>query len=281
MKNEKLEIQKTQKNNLSLLILYHDSNKSQIGAVIASIYSQIKIPKEIIIIDNSEKGLNKIDKKIKIVKTYNTSRAKARNSGARVSNGDVMIFLDGDTLLGSPLALKRIEKYSKKFSHGYGAKRLWTYKEHFENNKSIYLSKLQNKDFEYIVRNSFWSEYSKGEVGFKGLIGYSFQGNFGFISRKLFEKIGGFDERFEGYGGEDDYFAYKAYTSDKEGFKSLFDISVIHINHPKKETDSIESLKNGKLFEKILKSEGVKAFNINVLYGSPNFKGEKIIEWQK
>ncbi len=277
---------KTIKNNqkegdLSLLILYYDSNKDYIESVVTSVYSQTKLSKEIIIIDNSKKGLNKKYPKIKLIRTNNTSRAKARNAGAKASKGDVLIFLDGDTILGSISVLEKIEEYSKKFSHGYGAKRLWTYEGHFEKNRKIYLSKLKNKDFKWFIKNSFWPEYRNENKGHNSLIGYSFPCNFGFISRELFNKIGGFDERFEGYGGEDDYFAYKMYLSDKKGFKSLFDIPMIHINHPKKETDQDESTKNWKLFEKLLKVEGVKSFNINILFGIPNLKEEAIIEWQK
>lgn len=280
MYNNKEKIKSTEK-DISLLILYHDSNKNHIEAVLTSVYSQTKFPEEIILIDNSKNGVNLTNERIKIFKTHDTSRAKARNIGVNVSKNKLLVFLDGDTLLMNPFTLEKIQEYSKDFSHGYGAKRLWTYREYFENNKNIFLSKLKNKNFKWLIQNSFWPEFSSKNNKVKNLIGYSFPGNFGFVSKQLFDKIGGFDERFDGYGGEDDYFAYKLYLSDGNKFKNLFDIQVIHINHPTRKSNSHESKRNWELFEKIIKGEGVKSFNINILLGLPNFKGEKIIEWQK
>jgi hypothetical protein len=248
----------------------------------ASVYSQNVAPDEMLIIDNSRKGCGYVPKGCRVIKTGFTSRSKARNIGVKASKENLLVFLDGDTLLGSPFALEELKKYYDKFSHGYGAKRMWTYPQrYFEKNKEEYLSRLLTRDFEWITEHSFWPKRLDKVIGFEGLQGYSFPGNFGFISRKLFDKIKGFDERFEGYGGEDDHFAYKAHMTDKKGFKSLFNITVVHIDHPKKETDNLESIKNGKLFQGILKSGGVESFNIHFLFGIPNFKGEGVIEWQK
>lgn len=269
-------------NNISIIVLYSDINKDYLNAVITSVFSQSITPKEIIIVDNSKNGLNGFNEKCKIVRTGFTNRSKARNIGAKASIGSVLVFLDGDTLMGSRLILEEIKRYCNKYSYGYGAKRMWTYPQgFFEKNKEKYISRLSKKDFIWVINNSFWPKESNKFAGFDDLTRYSFPGNFGFISKELFDKIEGFDERFEGYGGEDDHFAYKLYMADKCKFVNLFSLSVVHINHLKKDTDYIESLKNNRLFQKILKHEGIKSFNINVLFKAPNFKGEEVIEWQK
>lgn len=266
---------------ISLIILYSDSNKNHLDAVLASIYSQKIIPEEVILIDNSKKGIKLFDKRIKIVKTRNTSRAKARNIGVKNSKGNILVFLDGDTLLGDKNTFGKIKKYANKFSHGYGAKRMWTYpKKHFESNKEEYTSRLLEGDFGWILERSYWpNENSKRfQNNLKSLEGYSFPGNFGFVSRKLFNEIRGFDERFKGYGGEDDHFAYKLYIKDRNGFKNLFKTEIIHINHPRKKIDKFESAKNWRLYQKILNSENVDSFNIEFLFNISKSKGE-VIKW--
>lgn len=275
---------KNKNKELSLIVLYSDSNKNHIDAVLASIYSQEIIPKEIILLDNSKKGVKPLDKNIKIVKTKKTSRAKARNTGVKNSKEDILVFLDGDTILGDKNIFEKIKKYSKKFSHGYGARRMWTYpKKYFESNKERYISELLKGNFEWILKKSYWpnENFDMTKNNVKGLEGYSFPGNFGFASRKLFNEVGGFDERFKGYGGEDDLFAYKLYMKDKKGFKNLFEIRVIHINHPMKKENKSESIKNWKIYKKILNSEGVDSFNIEVLFNISKFKNKNIIKWLK
>lgn len=275
---------KNKNKKISLIVLYSDSNKNHIDAVLASVYSQKIIPEEIILVDNSEKGVKSLDRNIRIVKTKNTSRAKARNTGVKNSKGNILVFLDGDTLLGDKNIFGKIKKYSKKFSHGYGAKRMWTYpKKYFESNREKYVSELLKGNFEWVLKKSYWPKenFYMTKNNIKGLEGYSFPGNFGFVSRKLFNEIGGFNERFKGYGGEDDFFAYKMYMKDKKGFKNLFKIKVIHINHSIKKENKSESIKNWKIYKKILNSEGIDSFNIEALFNIPKFKNNKIIKWLK
>jgi predicted glycosyltransferase involved in capsule biosynthesis len=113
-----------------------------------------------------------------------------------------------------------------------------------------------------------------------GLARFSFPGNFGFVKRDLFEEIGGFDSRFIGYGGEDDFIAYLLFRNCPDGFKFLFDeISVAHINHPIANGKRAAELGQGyEMYMQLLKSQGVKSFNINILFGVPDYEGQQIVE---
>lgn len=268
-------------NNISLIILYSDDNKNSLNTVIDSVFSQSIFPSEIIIVDNSKKGIDHIDQLYRtiILKTGPTSRARARNIGVSHSQGDILVFIDGDTFFACPNALEKIQQYSKTYSHGYGAKRLWTYPQNFYNeNRKEFNERLKENDFDWIIKNSIWPTESNKYLELDNLTGYSFPGNMGFISKKLFKKVEGFDERFVGYGFEDDHIAYKLYKADMLGFINLSSISVMHIYHSSKDANIYESNRNSVVFQEILKKDGVKSFNINVLFGLPDFIGEEVIE---
>lgn len=72
------------------------------------------------------------------------------------------------------------------------------------------------------------------------------------ITKKFFKKIGGYDERFVGWGYEDTAFCYKIY--DKIGEYPILDYTVFHLYHEKVEAK--EQVKNRLLCIEILKDLG-------------------------
>lgn len=63
------------------------------------------------------------------------------------------------------------------------------------------------------------------------------------ISRDLFDKLGGWDERFLGWGGEDDALSYKLQRMQPPSL-GLSDNCVFHLWHPKAPVDEFHYLKN-------------------------------------
>jgi len=110
---------------------------------------------------------------------------------------------------------------------------------------------------------------------------HSFAGRMLIITRKAFEKIGGWDERFEGRGGEDDVMSHVIYNRLSS---KTFKLPIFHIDHPHEiingnnhpRYDSNEALKeeivtrNGAALDRYI--EQIKASNI----GNPN-KYEPIV----
>lgn len=151
----------------------------------------------------------------------------------------------------------------------------------FEQNNEEYLEKISQKDFEWLLnaQRAILPSGISRETGERELFDFSFPANFGFVKKELFEKIGGFNESFEGYGVEDDYFAYCLYKESPSSFALLRDkINVLHINHPIKPSSIEDAIKNNNLYISLLEKEKIKSFNINVLFGIEDYPGEKIIE---
>ena len=118
--------------------------------------------------------------------------------------------------------------------------------------------------------------------GQKELYHFTFPGNFCFVNKKTFFDIGGYASSFNGYGCEDDYFGYCLYRNHSSGFKLLSEeIAVLHVNHPINGGQKMYDRglnKNRRTFQRLLSKDWVKAFNINVLFNLPNYKGEPVIE---
>jgi glycosyltransferase involved in cell wall biosynthesis len=267
--------------------------EGSIELVIASILNQQFSDMEIIIADNSpvpdlryKSILEESNIPYDIISTNNSSIGMARNMGASRAIGDTLVFIDDDTMMCSQNALKKINIMHNKFSHGYGAKRFWTYPPRFfEENKREYLNKIKDGDFRWLLnpKRAILPMNIDRKSGLVDLYGFTFPGNFCYVDTKLFKKIGGFDSRFEKYGWEDDYLGFCLYDKDPRGFANLGSLKVLHVNHPfqNSEQDVLNNKANFTMYQNILNQRGVGAFNINVLFGLPNKAGEEVIEYLK
>lgn len=218
----------------------------------------------------------------RIIFTEDLPIGMARNEGVSVSSKGIIVFLDGDTIVGEKNTLSQIVDFNRGFSYGYGAKRYWSYPpSYFEKNSSLYLSKIKDNDFDWIFESSR-SFLPKGidiNTGHRDLTGFSFIGNFGFVNRSLFERVGGFDNRFQTYGGEDDYLAYRLYREEPDGFKNFSEhLRVLHINHPSFVDATERNFESSLLLNNLLLEEGISSFNINVLFSIPDYDGEPVLE---
>jgi glycosyltransferase involved in cell wall biosynthesis len=102
----------------SIVITCHNQARF-IAQAVSSALSQTYSDKEVVVVDDastdsSEEILDKYGSDIRLVKLQqNVGAARARNAGAEISNGDYLVFLDGDDLL-LPWAL---EMYARILSY--------------------------------------------------------------------------------------------------------------------------------------------------------------------
>jgi len=279
---------------LSTILLMHPQNKDSIEAVLMSVLEQNYSDFEVILVDGGKslgkkckKYTNKYELPAKIVNApLESPISVARNLGVSKSEGDTVIFLDGDTILCDENAFSKIVEHAKHFSHGYGSKRFWTYPPlYFEKNIDAYKSCIKKGEFDWAVDSSraIWPSngIDRGS-GYRDLQGYSFIGNFGFAQRDLFDSVGGYSTLFKTYGCEDDYLAYCLYKKNPAGFKRLFEIPVLHVNHPviHKDTGKEGHSSNFELLRSLYLKDGFSFFNINVLFGVPDRADEPVLEKQ-
>jgi len=183
--------------------------------------------------ENLDKIIEKFNaKNIKftIINNYKKlSRGLARNIGIDSANGEVIIFIDDDTIIIGEDSFQKISNLAQKYDYGYGALRYWTNPiGWFEKNSQDILKKLENG------QNAFKNHIGKIQLKIRNnenldLQHYSFIANFGFCTKNLLKKTTGFPD-FKDYGCEDDYFMFQLFKISGN-YTILRDISVIHITH--------------------------------------------------
>lgn len=206
-------------------------------------------------------------------------RSVARNLGASSSDGEVLVFLDGDTILCSDDSLALVAARADTASYGFGARRYWSYPPgRVESEFREYLAQIESGAYEWLldpIRAVLPAGLDRS-TGFRDLLDFSFPGNYGFVRRQLFEAVGGFHEAFRSAGWEDDYFAYCLYRRDPDGFSYLGDVlRVLHVNHPR---PMAARSHNRERYEALLAADGIQAFNINVLLRLPDYPAEPVLE---
>ena len=265
---------------LSAIVLSFDSfilKNGFVKATLDSITEQDSDNFEIILVNNSSitdqryTSLTPHKRNISYQKilTPNLSRGEARNIGAKMASGDYLLFIDDDTAILDNSAISKIIKLTNNFRYGFGARRFWTKKKRFSNRKVRDLIRsVRDYDKKQLLstQDIYLPNLLIGEE--LHLERYSFPGNFGFVKKSLFENIGGFDKRFKGYGGEDDYLAFLMFKKDPQGFKLLYDlIDVLHLSHVLSRDETRKFHRNDKIYQDALISEGVKSFDIEKLFG--------------
>lgn len=122
------------------------------------------------------------------------SRSIALNNASKKATKDIYIITDADIVINIDQIKKAVEALNfYPWVIPYGSIRYLTLEKTNELYKKNPAIMLDDADF--------------GECSIVGSIGqYQLVGGISFVSRKNFEKIGGFDERFIGWSGEDDAF---------------------------------------------------------------------------
>ena len=166
------------------------------------------------------------DRRIRIIENEtNLGRSKSRNSGARAAKGNILFFIDDDIEVKENL----FDKYISEFEKGFSAI--------FSNVINI------RTDGKY----SFLNEFLNTRGANKQNVGYLVKSNyfttaFCSVRKEFFDKIGGFDENFSGYGWEDPEIGLRIEKSG--GRISFFKTDKIYHYHDKSVEEWIGQIEN-------------------------------------
>lgn len=200
---------------ISIIIPAYNSEKT-IGACLSSIYnSHFKNFEVIIVNDNSKDNTSKIAKKFpcKIIELkQNKGPANARNKGAEISRGEILLFLDSDTEMLS----NTLDEIVKSFK-----------KEETVSVSGIYHIQPINKGLVPLYKCLFVYYFlTRPAKKFE-----FFCGHCGAIKKSAFEELGGFNSKLRwGMDIENDEFG--ARINSKYVNEANVDIQVKH-NFPK------------------------------------------------
>ncbi|MEO8180790.1 MAG: glycosyltransferase [Deltaproteobacteria bacterium] len=280
---------------LSIAIVTYDSGIVKAGCIrhtIQSVLSQAtKHPLEILVADNSRSPNMSLfaefprDKVMHLSSPIN-SIPVALNMAAKAASGDMIIFMDDDTIICDDSVIDAIVRLAETSNYGFGARRFWTYPPGlFEKNVALYLEKVRDRDYAWLLdvqRSLLPDRGIERSSGYRDYLNYSFPQNFSFVKRDLFFESGGFDEEFNGDGWHDDYFGYCLYRTDPTGYVCLYDkVDVLHVNHPRGSEGfkaQGRAAENRERYLQLLARDGVARFNISVMFGVPNDPASEVLE---
>lgn len=225
----------------SFIVLFH--NNSHTDRVIDSIIPQMEADDEIIVVDDNStsKNLKMFDRfkgKIRIIHSdISGNRAYNRNYGAKLAKNDCLFFVDGDVLLLSDTVYQMRIIMQKGFVGAVGnvikgnntpeQMCLLTGKDYMKMfdkdlclrdfiNLSIVDDRRQQHLPDKIISNSLWEYFFTAYCT---------------IQKLAFDKIGGFDTHFKGWGVEDDEIGFRlSVIGELEYAKSAYGV---HIPHPR------------------------------------------------
>jgi glycosyltransferase involved in cell wall biosynthesis len=257
---------------LSVIIPSRDNKREKnfsLHHTLRAIYAQIGVDIEVVVVDDCGTDdtistvLTNFDK-VRVVRSDDalSNVGRLRNLGAATATGDVLVFVDDDTILCQHSSLRRLQELATNFDFGCGAHRLWTsvYWYRFLQAQQSASSMLQTVSDIAILPKGI-----NRENGFRDLNEFSFIGNFGFIRRKTFEAVGGFDEHFPGWGFEDvDLMMRLCLAPTTHVLLRDFGLKVIHLTH----SANIRSdyLRNAERFSQLEQARGYY-FHANHFFG--------------
>jgi glycosyltransferase involved in cell wall biosynthesis len=281
------------KPKVSCIVLAHDSQIDKADCVLhtlRSIFNQDYSNIELIFVENSHNksvrlisainnGIKCWNRKInpleiKIINNKNSlDMGSSRNIGAKRSSGDILVFIDDDTIILEKNAFSRIVSLARKYDSGYGAKRLWTKGNLFQKNSKKILEELCLEKFSLVkrivgpppvmIRGSYQSQL---------LLSNTFITNFGFCTREKFFSIGSYPS-YKGRGFHDDCLMYKLFKSNAKTIL-LDDMTVVHVNH----TINYRPGENIDEYFYDLITDGYYWFHVEKIFKRKNYSKDKILE---
>ena len=218
--------------NISVVVLNYN-NKNVIFRCIDSLKQfQERYNYEIIVVDNKssdgsyEELLNnyKRDKNIKIVQNIKNGCASGRNLGVKNATKDFIVFLDSDQWVLHKYWLDNyIEMYNNIKDIGAVAWNAGWFNEYGLSYRFV---------DNYALRAMYPSKLARKDIGYLATCGF-------LISKKVFDKIGGFDENYDPTCYEDSDLALKVRDNNKEIYYSPY-LGVGHIPHQTTKAGSSE-----------------------------------------
>ena len=145
----------------------------------------------------------------------NMGRATARNSGIKIAQGDIIIFLDADMAVMPDFVIQHIRAISKPVVIAVSGKVIAT--------PSQSKTTLQKYLFDYRQRGA--KQFGENNtISFNYLITNNMS-----VKRKVVDECGLFDEKFIGYGGEDTDYAIRLWKLHPKGLR--FSAKAISIDY--------------------------------------------------
>ncbi len=178
--------------------------------------------------------------------------SRARNNGARIANGDFLIFVDQDVIL--PFDLIKIVKKNVKENYFLPFKIYWMNEEEkkkFISEEFEYSNlKLRKEELKKIKKKIIRSRIKniKYYLGLKDR-GSNITGAAFGIYKNDYIKVNGSDEEYKSWGKEDDDLSWRLYKAGIKSKHLLLEYPIIHLWHyfdPTKKGDMNEKLFNNK-----------------------------------
>ena len=237
---------------ISLIItVFNRSNL--LRKALLSLQNQSVKPDELILSDDGSSEnivaeisdiINKFNFPVKYVRQEHKGfrLAKVRNNAVKNSNGDYLIFLDQDLIYTADLIKTFVQnRKSKRFITGMP---IWMSE---ERSKLILEDNILDSSFVDLV-----SEEEKGAIikQFKKDRIYYYlhklkltnqprlRGGFCAFNREDFYAVNGYNEKFVGWGAEDDEIGQRLYSIGLEGYNPFVDDYTIHLYHEKAKMDN-------------------------------------------
>ncbi len=187
-------------------------------------------------------------------------KSEAINNAAKLATRDIFIIADADIAFD----IEHIERAIAELPH-----HIWIIPFNGINYLTVEQTKnLQKKDPGIIMSS----------VDFTGCVSYmrSYTGGINIVPRKYFEQIGGFDERFKGWGVEDD--AFQRAMDTMCGSHIRIKTKIWHLDHPS--ASRIYYEKNHKLFYQFYKSRDfiIRNFSKGMETNTNEVKENKLLE---
>lgn len=186
----------------------------------------------------------------------------ARNSAVNACINDYLVFLDDDTVLASMQSMKDIMENSVAFDFACGAQRLWTPPNWQQTISELFPISYIQTILQEICMEPVNINRADGQ---QRLSNFSFFGNFGIASRSAFEKTGGFDEEFFGWGYEDaDIMQEFLHQESRFCLLKSLGIRCFHLSH---HADKTKVKDNIGRYEAKIKKRG-RSFKLNHIFGT-------------
>lgn len=221
---------------------------------------------QVVIVDNASTeplpNLTRSGLPIEILTCHSkNNRAAARNMGIAHSRAPFIVLLDDDTLVEAA-ALIQIASRLRDDT-------FWTCAERRFLPTSVSNAELtravRNGDDEWLQRSSF--PYPGSNIPFSGwsrVLRFTFVACFGIVPSRELRRLGGFDERYEGWGCEDVDLMLRLMRGLK--LESLFNCHVAyHIDHYVSPYQAAEQFRNRKRLDGLLVGDGSASNTISAL----------------
>ena len=209
----------------SLIIPAYNAGKSISTCLESALRQSISIDRyEVIVVDDgSNDNTAEIvsNYPVKMVKQHNQGPAAARNRGAMMSRGEILVFTDSDC----ELSLDFLENIIAPFENN---PKIVGVQGSYKTKQNEFMAQFGQVEIETRYRRMDKTEY----IDFIGTYAAAYD-------KRIFWQFGGFDKGFRLASGEDTEFSYKLHEA---GYKMVFESkAIVFHQHPNKLTNYLKT----------------------------------------